>query len=250
MFYGESWKMEPRWSKTQALILAGGLGTRLRTIVKDKPKPMVRIAGKPFLAYQLEFLRSFRVTSLILCVGHLHEHVQAYFGDGDDWGVKIQYSVEDRLLGTAGALKNAEKFVEGTFLALNGDSFFDLDLAKFIQFHENRGGLGTIALKELSDASCYGSVRLNAENMILSFEEKSEKLTALAQINAGIYILEPTIFDFIPRARKTSLERETFPSILEKGHRLFGYPTDAFFVDVGTPEGLHMFRNYIEGARG
>lgn len=231
----------------QALVLAGGLGTRLRSIINDKPKPMVRIASKPFLEYQIQFLRDYHIADLVLCVGYLCEHIQEYFGDGSNWGVKIHYSVEDRLLGTAGALKNAEEHVQGTFLTLNGDSFFDLDLAQLIQFHKKRGGLGTIALTEIADASSYGSMRIGAEYAILSFEEKPDEQTAMAQINAGIYVLEPAIFDFIPRSRKVSLEKETFPSVLEKSHRLFGYPADGFFVDIGTPEGFNKFQNYVKG---
>ena len=235
----------------QALILAGGLGTRLRPLVDDRPKPMVRIGGKPFSEYQIEFLKDYQVTNLILCVGYLHEHIQAYFGDGSRWGVRIDYSIENQLLGTAGALKNAEGFVKGTVLALNGDSYFDLDLDRLIQFHESKKArtrrcLGTIALAEASDARGYGSVRIDRENRILSFEEKPEESDASTRINAGIYVLEPGILDFVQPLQKMSLERELFPSVLERGYHLFGYPADAFFVDIGTPKGLRRFQNYIK----
>lgn len=243
--------MEPRWNRMQALILAGGLGTRLKPLVNDRPKPMVRIGNKPFLEYQIEFLKNYQITSLILCVGYLYEHIQGYFGDGSHWGVRIDYSIENQLLGTAGALKNAEKLVKGTVLALNGDSYFDIDLDRLIRLHESKRArtrryLGTIALAEAPDARGYGSVRTNQENRILSFEEKPEESDASTRINAGIYVLEPGILNFVQPLQKMSLEREVFPSVLERGYHLFGYPADGFFVDIGTPRGLRRFQNYIQ----
>jgi NDP-sugar pyrophosphorylase family protein len=234
----------------QALILAGGLGTRLRSIVADRPKPMVDVGGKPFLAYQLEFLRSHQIAHLILCVGHLHEKIQEYFGHGENWGVKIDYAIEEELLGTGGALKNAEKYLNGTFLVLNGDSYFDIDLSKLVQFHNDKKNksqscLGAIALTEVRDARSFGSISLDAENKILSFQEKIAGSNCSTHINAGIYILEPALVNFIPPSQKVSLERETFPMILEKGNLLFGCPSKGFFVDIGTPEGYHLFQRYI-----
>lgn len=235
----------------QALILAGGLGTRLRSLVNDRPKPMVSIGDKPFLEYQIEFLKYYQVTRLILCVGYLYQHIQGYFGDGGDWGVRIHYSIENQPLGTAGALKNAERFVKGTFLVLNGDSYFELDLDQLVRLHESmRAGtrrcIGTIALAQAWDTRGYGSVRLNQENRILSFEEKPDDSNASTKINAGIYVLEPGILNFVQPRKKVSLEREIFPSVLERGHQLFGYPAQGFFVDIGTPEGFCRFQNYIQ----
>jgi NDP-sugar pyrophosphorylase family protein len=247
----------------QALILAGGLGTRLRAIVNDRPKPMAGISSgsaghtKPFLEYQLEFLKSYHITHFILCVGYLHQHIQEHFGDGSQWGVRIDYSIEEELMGTGGAVKQAEQYVNGTFLTLNGDSFFEMDLNKIIQFHRAQTAgmrqgsyLGTIALTKVQDATNYGLVRLDQENRILTFDEKSAANSTEAngsnQINAGIYVLEPEILSFIPPARKVSIERETFPFVLNKGYCLGGYPAEGFFVDIGTPEGYRMFRNHLE----
>jgi NDP-sugar pyrophosphorylase family protein len=212
---------------------------------------MVNIENIPFLEYQIEFLKKFHITDLIFCVGHLYEHIQRYFEDGSNWSVRIDYSIENQVLGTAGALKNAEEFVGGAFLALNGDSYFDLDLEQLIQLHENKRVetkryLGTIALAEVTDARDYGSVRIDQENKILSFEEKLEDPSASTRINAGIYILEPRILSFVQPLKKISLEREIFPFVLESGHHLFGYPADEFFVDIGTPKGLCRFQNYIK----
>lgn len=264
----------------QALILAGGLGTRLQSIVNDRPKPMADISNKPFLEHQLEFLRSFQIRELIFCVGHLHEHIEAYFGDGSRWGVQIQYSIEETLLGTGGAVKLAERYIKGAFLTMNGDSFFDINLDELRRFHEDSRGkdsrgasekgsrgeitqsisplpprppaplpryLGTLALTEVHDAGNYGSVSLDQERRILNFVEKSTDLNGSAQlINAGIYVLEPEIFRFIPPDRKVSLERETFPAILAGGYTLGGYPGRGFFVDIGTPAGYYQFQHYLK----
>ena len=247
----------------QALILAGGLGTRLRAIVNDRPKPMASIedsstgSAKPFLEYQLEFLKSHSITHVVLCVGHLHQHIQEYFGNGSQWGVSIDYSIEEELLGTGGAIKHAENYLNGTFLALNGDSFFDIDLGELIQFHmdkkakgPNRCYLGTIALTKVQDATNYGLAVLNKDNTILSFAEKSAVRSAGSSdanhINAGIYVLEPEILSSVPPFQKVSIEREVFPAVLSSGGYLGGYPADGFFIDIGTPAGYNRFRNYLK----
>lgn len=253
----------------QALILAGGLGTRLQSIINDRPKPMADIGSKPFLEYQLAFLKQFHITDFILCVGHLHQHIQAYFGDGARWGVKIDYSIEEALLGTGGAIKQAERFIQGPLLALNGDSFFDIDLTRLVQFHQAQQAtapetyLGTMALTQVADASNYGSVRLDQNQRLVSFAEKSApesspsaegELSANGHapshssnlINAGIYVLEPKVLTLIPPARKISLEREVFPTLLKQGYALGGYPAQGFFVDIGTPAGYRHFQTYLQ----
>jgi len=238
----------------QALILAGGLGTRLRAVISDKPKPMAVINGKPFLEYQIELLKRDGIDDVVFCVGYLSEQIQNHFGSGEKWGIKINYSIEEELLGTGGALKLAQKFIRGPFLVLNGDSYLDIDLQKLARFHqdkkENRGGIGAMALIEVDDARDYGSVTANAEQEILSFNEKSESAEASKLINAGIYVLEPEILDFIPAAKKNSLEKETFPTLLNQGHRLFGHRAEGYFVDIGTPAGYQGFQQYISGKEG
>jgi NDP-sugar pyrophosphorylase family protein len=237
----------------QALILAGGLGTRLRAVVNDKPKPMAAVSDKPFIEYQIEFLKRYDINHLILCVGYLYEQIQDYFGNGEKWGIRIDYSIEKELLGTAGALKQAQPFIDGAFLALNGDTYFDVDLKNLIKFHQRKSaehnGLGTLALTERQDAQNFGSVTIDAEHKILRFEEKSERAEVSRLINAGIYVLEPEILQHIPPAQKVSLEKETFPALLNQGHRLFGYEAKGYFVDIGTPAGYQGFQHYISGMR-
>ena len=241
----------------RAAILAGGLGTRLRSIVTDRPKPMAVIAGKPFLEHQIEFLKCGGVTDVVLCVGYLHEHIERHFGDGARWGVNIFYSVEQELLGTAGALKHAARFLPGRFLALNGDSFHEFAAEAVAGFHIGQqpcgtdgACLGTIVLTEADATRGYGSVAINDRHRVLGFTEKPETATASRWINAGVYFLEPSIFDLIPSGRKVSLERETFPAALQRGYHIFGYPSSGYFVDIGTTEGFRRFGEYLHGRRG
>jgi D-glycero-alpha-D-manno-heptose 1-phosphate guanylyltransferase len=233
----------------KALILAGGLGTRLRPLLRDRPKPMAPIKGKPFLEYQIEQLRAHELSDLLLCVGHLAYHIQDYFGNGRDWGVQIAYAVERELLGTAGAIKSAQRFIDDTFLVLNGDSYLEADFLGLIECHRHRQSadlrtIGTIAIVDVDDATSYGKIELDGKARILSFGEKVE--TGPGWINGGVYVLEPTILDSIPTGRVASIEKETFPLALKQNRHLFGYLVQGFFVDIGTPEGYHRFCQYVE----
>lgn len=243
----------------QALILAGGLGTRLRSIVNDRPKPMAQLGDKPFLEHQVELLKGYGISELIFCVGYRHQQIQDYFGDGAHWGVRITYSVEEMPLGTAGALKQAEAQVHGAFLALNGDSVFEFNLADLLETHTRRrrqegaAYLGTVALTRVDDPRDYGLVKLDSQQHIVSFSEKSSERPALDDqskqgnyINAGIYVLEPALLNFVPTQQAVSIERETFPSLLAQGYRLGGYPAQGFFVDIGTPAGYYRLQHRLQ----
>jgi NDP-sugar pyrophosphorylase family protein len=237
----------------QAVILAGGLGTRLRSLVNDRPKPMASILNRPFLEYQLEFLKKYQVTEVILCVGYLWEKIYEFFRDGKEWDVKIHYAVEETPLGTGGALKNAEKLLNGPFLLLNGDSFFEMNLEELIRFHEiaklkTESFVGTIALSEVPDRNNYGTVGLGVGHSITAFKEKSTEEKGPGFINAGIYLLEAEILPQIPSGTKLSLEREVFPFLLNEGFNLAGYAAEGYFVDIGTPEGLYQFEEHIKEA--
>jgi len=235
---------------TQALILAGGLGTRLRSIVRDRPKAMASTGEKPFLEHQIEFLRGFGAESIILCVGYLHEQIKDYFGDGKKFGVHIAYAIEHELLGTGGAIKNAEALLNDRFLALNGDSFLDLDLRKFVQSHKmsckkNQAGVGTLALVEVEETTSYGAITIDDAGRVLSFKEKTAEDNTSKLVSAGIYALEKKVLNFIPPQQKISLEKETFPALLLSGYLLYGFRSNGFFVDIGTPQGYRIFQDYI-----
>lgn len=234
----------------QAVILAGGAGTRLRSIVKDRPKPMACFGDKPFLEYQVDSLRRSGVTEVILCTGYLHEHIENHFQDGRRWGIRVSYSRERVPLGTGGAIHNALPLIHGSFLLLNGDSFLELDVHTFAEAHAERRHhdsrvVGTLALTRVADARAYGSVEMDSERCIVRYREKSAAMSSW--ISAGVYALEPEVFDRWPAGTVISLEKDIIPEALDRGGRMFGHPADGFFVDIGTPEGFESFRNYIEG---
>jgi NDP-sugar pyrophosphorylase family protein len=233
----------------KALILAGGLGTRLRTIAQDVPKPMVPVHGKPFLEHQLEQLKAQGFEDLVFCVSYLAEHIREHFGNGDRWGVQIAYATENQLLGTAGAIKNAHRYIEDAFLVLNGDSFLEIDFLTMVRSHRCRQQadsrvIGTVAVVATEDATSYGALELAADGRILAFREK--QVDGPGWINSGAYVLEPTVLATIPTGRATSIERDIFPTIVELGYHLFSHPLQGFFVDIGTPEGYRRFCQYTE----
>ncbi|MEW6540792.1 MAG: nucleotidyltransferase family protein [Bacillota bacterium] len=216
----------------KALILAGGLGTRLRGLINDIPKPMAPVAGRPFLEYLILQLRRHGLTEIVLCIGHLGEQVKRYFGNGDKWGVHILYSYEKEPLGTGGAIKLAGNLIkEENFLVMNGDSFLDVNLNGLIDYHLRRKALATMALVEVEDPTRYGAVKININEEIESFVEKGQSSSRL--INSGIYALNRKNFDRIP-VGKVSLEKEVFPKLIGKG--FYGMPVKGFFIDIGVVE--------------
>ncbi|MEP7377980.1 MAG: nucleotidyltransferase family protein [Chloroflexota bacterium] len=218
-----------------AVILAGGLGTRLGPLVRDLPKPMVEIAGRPFLEYLLIQLRGQGYRKVVLCTGHLGELVMTHFGRGESMGLELRYSQEPEARGTAGAIKFAEPLLSGDrWLVMNGDSFFDIDIGLAVHSHVGSGAMATIALARVDNARRYGTVRLGEGERIEEFSEKTADADAGSMINGGIYVLERTILDLIAPDRPVSLEREIFPSLV--GHGLHGVAFQGAFVDIGVPE--------------
>lgn len=218
----------------QALILAGGLGTRLRGIIKDNPKVMVNIKGIPFLEYLVSQFKKYDLTDIIFCTGYLSEKIEKYFKNGNNWGVNITYSKESKPLGTGGAIKYAENLIlEDNFLVMNGDSFFDIDLTKLVNYHFNKKALATIALVKIKDATRYGIVEINKDGEIERFIEK-RNCSNSNLINGGIYILNKAVFNFITKDKKISLEKEIFPKLIGKG--FYGISFDNYFIDIGIPK--------------
>ena len=235
----------------KAVILAGGLGIRLREVIHNKPKPMASVRGKPFLQYQIEHLKQYGVDQIILCVAYLAHQIKAYFKEGRDLGVEIKYATEKRPLGTAGALKNAQRYLkENTFLVLNGDTYANIDLFDFMQYHRNKRSKGTIALTRVDQPEEYGTVLLDDNQRIRQFLEKSKIQESYGIINAGVYLLEPEVLDYIPPGIKISLEKEIFPQLLRKSLPLFGYLTSGYFGDIGTPEGYARIQKHLKKVKG
>ena len=179
----------------KALILCVGLGTRLRRVIDDRPKPMASVAGKPFLEYLIWQLKRYGFRDIVLCIGYLGDQVRAYFGDGSDWDVHISYSHEPEPLGTGGAVKLAEALIrEDNFLVMNGDSFLDIDLNGLVNYHFEKRALATMALVEVENPARYGAVEINERGEIKNFVEKGMSSRSKL-INGGIYVFNGKIFD-------------------------------------------------------
>jgi D-glycero-alpha-D-manno-heptose 1-phosphate guanylyltransferase len=235
-------RSEKKESPIFALILAGGLGKRLRSSFAQGPKSLAPVTGRPFLDHLLSWLRSSGFKDIVLCVGYKAEQIKQRYQNGDRWGLRISYSWEREPLGTAGALKNAEALVHSkTFIVLNGDSFVDISFHELVQFHRMKNSLATLTLSPAADQSRYGSVRVNSQGEVLGFTEKASGSAAngkkgRAWINSGVYVFEKTLLSMIPSGRSVSLEAEVFPKLV--GHQFYGFHTAGYFIDIGIPADL------------
>jgi mannose-1-phosphate guanylyltransferase len=220
----------------QALILAGGEGTRLRPLTSTIPKPVVPLAGRPFISYMIEWLRGHGVDDVILGCGFMADGVRNVLGDGAELGVRLRYLEEPRPLGTGGALKFAEDLLDERFLMLNGDVLTDIDLTAQLAQHERTGARATLALITVDDPSAYGLVRRADDDSVSEFVEKpGPEVHEIAWISAGAYVLEREILDTMaPAGTNTSIERDVFPGLV--GNGLFGYAGSGYWADIGTPE--------------
>ena len=219
----------------QAIILAGGFGTRLKTVVKDVPKPMALIAGRPFLFYLLSHLKKYHFTDVVLSVGYLKEQIMKYFGE-NFLGINIKYAVEDSPLGTGGAIINSLKYVnkDEPVVILNGDTFLELDYTKLIDFHKNNKSNFTIALTKLEDCSRYGLVETDANDIVTSFKEKDSDARN-NYINSGTHVINPRIFDSYDLTEKFSFEVDFVTPNLEK-LKIKAFRDNHYFIDIGIPE--------------
>jgi mannose-1-phosphate guanylyltransferase len=223
-------------SSLKALVLAGGFGTRLRPLSCTRPKMLFPIANRPLIDWTLKHLSEDGVDTAILAVNHMAEALVRYLGP-TKYDLGIIYSREQRPLGTGGPLRKAKDMLEDEpFLVLNGDVLSDIDYGRIVNFHKQQGGLASIALVQVHDPTRYGAVELDSEKRILRFIEKPEFGRAPSNlINAGIYILDPKVIDYIPEGRSVSIEKEVFPVLAEEGE-LFGFEIHGTWIDIGVPE--------------
>jgi mannose-1-phosphate guanylyltransferase len=198
---------------------------------------MMPVLNRPFLEHTLAYLKNYRVSEVILTLSHLPEAIQRYLGDGANLGIRLSYVVEDSPLGTAGAVKNAEPHLAGTFAVLNGDIFTDLNLADLVTFHRHKGAQVTIALTYVDNPSAFGVVETESDGRVRRFIEKPnpDQITS-HWINAGIYILEPEVLRHAPENSHYMFERGLFPRLLELDEPVYGYPFRGYWLDMGTPE--------------
>jgi len=217
-----------------AVLLVGGMGTRLRSVWPSAPKPLASVGNRSFLELLVRQLRYQGIRRLVMCTGYLADQIENEFGDGRDWDVEIVYSREPEPLGTAGAVKLAARHLHGTatFLVMNGDSFLEVDFAELAQFHRAHRGLATLAAREVQNAGRFGTVLVDAGGRVTGFLEKTGSERP-GLVNAGVYVFDRAMFDHIA-AGPGSLERDVFPQLLGRG--IFAREQRGMFIDIGTPE--------------
>lgn len=220
---------------TDAVILVGGLGTRLRPLTLSAPKPMLPTAGVPFLTHLVTRLRDAGVRHIVLGTSYRAEVFEAHFGDGADLGVELEYVVETEALGTGGGIRNVADTLRGdTVLVLNGDNLVGVDLEALVAEHRERDADVTLTLTRVDDPRAFGCVPTDADNRVLAFLEKDPN-PVTDQINAGLYVFRRSIVDTIPTGRPVSVEKETFPGLLAAGAAVFGHVHGGYWRDFGTP---------------
>lgn len=229
----------------QAILLAGGLGTRLRSVVSDRPKPMALIEDKPFMEYVVHELSRHGVTDIIFAVGYKGSMVEEYFGDGsgltgpDGSRMTIQYAYEEELLGTAGAIKNAGRFVtEEKFFVLNADTFYQIDYSRLVKMQQEENLAMALVLRQVPDITRYGEAVLE-DGRLTGFNEKND-VARPGTINGGVYLMTRELLEEIPEG-KVSLENDMIPRWLKEKRRLGGFVNDGYFVDIGIPEDYFKF---------
>ena len=221
----------------KAVILVGGEATRLRPLTCNTPKIMVPVLNRPFFEHLIGYLKAHNIIDIVLAVGKSPEQVQDYFGDGIKLGVRISYSIENFPLGTAGAVKNADKFLDDSFIVFNGDVYTDIDLSEMMRLHRENKAIASLALTPVDDPTIYGVVETDKQGRVKRFVEKpSRDKVTTNMINAGIYILEPDILSYITPKTFSMFEHDVFPLLLEKGQAIYGYPFHDYWIDIGTPD--------------
>ena len=243
-------------AKLPVLILAGGLGTRLRSVVADRPKGLAAIGDRSFLEIQIGLLRDQGTRHFVLCIGHRAEQIRDAFGNGAALGVRLDYSIEtEELLGTAGALKLAQRFFSPRALVLNGDTWLDTDYNEIVEEHLFRaareGAKATLTLCRLDDAGRYGTVNLDSHgHFVTGFREKDPNGgLALGWLNAGAYVIERPLLDMIPDGKPWSLERDWFPQAIAAREPIAAIRRQEPFYDIGTPEDYRRFIDLYETSR-
>jgi len=220
------------------MILAGGLSTRLYPLTKRVPKPLVPVAGEPNAVHVIRYLRSFGVVDIAINVHYLADQIESKLGDGSEYGVRLHYLREPELLGSAGAVKQMEAFLDDTFAVVGCDDLTDLRLDALVAFHRRRNAVATIALAHADDVSQYGVVVLDSEGRIVEFQEKPARGTERSKlVNTGVYVFEPAILERIPAGKFYDFGREVFPGLQRDAAPFYGLALPgAYWCDIGTPD--------------
>ena len=226
-------------------ILCGGRGKRLKRLWRDAPKPMIKIGNRPFLEIIFDYLASFGFRRFILGTGYKADFVEDYYHNHKRPGLKILFSRESRPLDTGGAIKKARRLIKtDPFMVLNGDSFCKFNPLLMLEFHRQKKSLISILLRKVSGGKDFGEVKINNSYCIIKFNEKDSQAEKCL-INAGVYIFSKDIFKLMPSQSKFSLEKDFFPKLT--GKKIFGYPCQGFFIDIGTPQRYAQAERYFLG---
>lgn len=226
------------------VILCGGLGTRLRQVLPGLPKAMAPVGGRPFLEYLLEQFKRADIGEIVLCVGYKWEVIHNYFGNGQRFGVRLHYSIEEQPMGTGGGLALARPLLRDTFLVLNGDTYINIDPNLLLAYHRDKEALITVVLARVEDSKDYGSATLASDGRLLGF---AEKIPGMGWVNAGAYLMEPSVLSWFPKNAPCSLEREILPMLTGKNMPIYGYCHDGVFIDIGTPERYSSVKEGLPG---
>lgn len=232
------------YNDIKAVVLAGGLGTRLYPLTRKTPKCMLPINGKPVLEYIIKYLADYGFRQIIITVGNYRNQIVDHFGDGAQFGIKLHYSVERKPLGTAGSFKNAEKLISDTALVIQGDNLTNFALNDIISFHRKKRALATIALTSVKNPQEYGVAIIDKNKRITRFEEKPTRSFSNL-INSGIYVLDHKVLQYIPRNQMFDFSRDLFPQLLRKKLPLYGVEVNGYWFDIGTPESYKRARDYL-----
>lgn len=233
--------MEP--AVTKAVLLVGGEGTRLRPLTNRRPKALLPLLNRPLLSYELELLVRHGIRDIVLAVGYKADALREELGDGGAWGARLTYVEDPTPLGTAGAIKNVERLLDGPFVAMNGDLVYDVDLAAVVRAHLQARATITFCLRVVSDISRYGLIQRDAGGWVAAFKEKQAvDETGGNAVNSGLYVMSPEVLGHIPAGREYSNETGLFPGLLAAGKRLLGFvpPRQGYWADVGTLEAYHQ----------
>lgn len=222
----------------KGVIIAGGFGTRLHPLTYNIPKPIIPVMNTPFVFHQIELFKQYGINNIILNLHYLPDNMKKLLSGFTKIGINLDYSIEDNPLGTAGAVKNAEKFFKGEDLIVvfNGDILTDIDLDKVIEFHRNKNAAVTLTLVRVDDPTPFGLVICDKSGRVEKFVEKpSWEQVTTNTINAGIYVIDPKIFDRVPKDTRYSFERDLYPLLLDLGIPIYGYESDSYWLDIGNP---------------
>ena len=216
----------------KAVILAGGLGTRLRPYTKSLPKPMLPLGGKPILEYEIEWARKNGIKEIVLCVSYLRNKIEGYFGDGEKFGVKIEYAISKKPLATAGQLKTAEKFIDDTFVCLYGDSIYNFSLRNMIKHHKKSRANVTMSLFDYRFNLKYGVIDTKKSGQVTAWNEKPE---FSAKINIGCYVMEPEVLKLIPKNKEYGMD-DVIRKVLSRKNKVSSVISKNGFIDIGDKE--------------